>query len=78
MIINTRNKSYTTKGKYGPPHTSSSPNSSSQSVGAQAVKTLENQGVPSPLPPSKYNILNKLDNIKVDATLLDMVDIPKQ
>jgi hypothetical protein len=29
MIINTKNKSYTPKGKYDPPHNSSSPNSSS-------------------------------------------------
>jgi hypothetical protein len=34
--------------------------------------------MPSPLPSSKYNILNKLANIKVDSTLLDMVVVPKQ
>jgi hypothetical protein len=28
--------------------------------------------------PVLSNILNQLDNIKVDATLLDMVSIPKQ
>jgi hypothetical protein len=39
---------------------------------------LDNQGVSSPLPSSKYNILNQLDNIKVDATILDMVVIPEQ
>jgi hypothetical protein len=38
----------------------------------------KNQGMPFPLPPSKYNILNQLANIKVDATLLDMVVIPEQ
>jgi len=32
----------------------------------------------SPLPSSKYNILNQLANIKADATLLDMVVVPKQ
>jgi hypothetical protein len=42
----------------------------------QAIRTLDNQGVHSPLPSYKYNILNQLANIKVDATLLDMVVIP--
>jgi hypothetical protein len=78
MVINTRNKSYTAKGKYDLPHTSSTPSSSSQSANTQAVRTSDNQGVSSPLPLSKYNILNQLANIKVDATLLDMVVIPKQ
>jgi hypothetical protein len=32
----------------------------------------------SPLPSSKYNILNQLANIKEDATLLDMVVVPEQ
>jgi hypothetical protein len=39
---------------------------------------LDNQGVSSPLPSSKYNILNQLVNIKFDATLLDMVVVPEQ
>jgi hypothetical protein len=78
MVINTRNKSYTAKGKYDLPRTSSTPSSSSQSVDTQAVRTSNNQGVSSPLPSSKYNILNQLANIKVDATLLDMVVIPEQ
>jgi hypothetical protein len=30
------------------------------------------------LPSSKYNILNQLDNIKANGTLLDMVFIPEQ
>jgi hypothetical protein len=58
--------------------TSSAPSSSSQSVDTQTVRTSSNQGVSSPLPSSKYNILNQLANIKVDATLLDMVVIPEQ
>jgi hypothetical protein len=78
MVINTKNKYYTAKGKYDIPRTSSTPSSSSQSTDTQAVKTSENQEVYSPLPSSKYNILNQLANIKVDATLLDMVFIPKQ
>jgi ribonuclease HI len=78
MVINTRNKSYTAKGKYDLPRTSPTPSSSSQSVDTQAVRTSDNQGVSSPLPSSKYNILNQLANIKVDATLLDMVVIPEQ
>jgi hypothetical protein len=36
------------------------------------------QGIISPLPSSKYNILNQLANIKADATLLDMVVILEQ
>jgi hypothetical protein len=73
MIINTRNKSYASKGKYDPPQTSSSPNSYSQHATVKATKTHDSQGIPSPLPSSKYNILNQLANIKADATLLDMV-----
>jgi hypothetical protein len=75
MVVNTRNKSYTSKRKFDPPRTSSAPSSSSQSVDTQAVRTSSNQGVSSPLPSSKYNILNQLANIKEDATLLDMVVI---
>jgi hypothetical protein len=67
MVVNTRNKSYTAKGKYDLPHTSSTPSSSSQSVDTQVVKILDNPGVSSPLPYSKY-----------DATLLDMVVVPEQ
>jgi hypothetical protein len=78
MIINTRNKYYTAKGKYDPPHISSTPSMSSQSTDTQVVRVPENQGMPSPLPYCKYNILNQLDNSKDDATLLDMVFIPKQ
>jgi hypothetical protein len=70
MVINTRNKSYTAKGKYDLPRTSSTPSSSSQSVDTQAIRTSDNQGFSSPLPSSKYNILNQLDNIKSDATIL--------
>jgi hypothetical protein len=76
-IISTRNKSYASKGKYDPSCTSYSPSSSSQVV-EQATKTPNNQGVPSPLPSSKYNILKQLANIKADFTLLDMVVIPEQ
>jgi hypothetical protein len=78
MIINTRNKAYASKGKYDPPRASSSPNSSSQAAIVRATKTPDSQGVPSPLPFSKYKILNQLDNIKANATLLDMVFIPEQ
>jgi hypothetical protein len=75
MVINTRNKSYTAKGKYDLPRTSSTPISYSQSTDTQVVRVSDNQGVSSPLPSSKYNILNQLDNINIDATLLDMVSI---
>jgi hypothetical protein len=77
MITNTRYKSYASKGKYDPSHTSSSPSSSSPTATVQVTKTSDSQGTPSPLPSSKYNILNQLDNIKADATLLDMVVIPE-
>jgi hypothetical protein len=78
MIINTRNKSYASKGKCDLPHTSSIPNSSSPATTVQATKNTDSQGVSSPLPSSKYNTLNQLANIKVDATLIDMVVVPEQ
>jgi hypothetical protein len=78
MIINIMNKSYTPKGKYDPPHTSSNPRSSSPVATIQVSKAPNSQGTNSPLPSSKYNILNQLANIKVDATLLDIVVVPKQ
>jgi hypothetical protein len=78
MIINTRNKSYAPKGKYDPPHSSSSPSSSSPTATIQVPKVLESQGTTSPLPSSKSNILNHLAKIKEDANLLDMVVIPEE
>jgi hypothetical protein len=42
------------------------------------LKLLTVKELLSPLPSSKYNILNQLANIKADATLLDMVVIPEQ
>jgi hypothetical protein len=78
VLINTRNKSYTSKEKFDTPRTSSTPSSSFQSVDTQVVRISDNQGVYFPLPLSKYNILNQLANIKVDATLLDVVFIPEQ
>jgi hypothetical protein len=78
MVINTRNKSYSPKGKFDPPHSYSSPSSSSSAVAPQVPKIPESQGIISPPPSSKYNILNQLANIKADATLLEMVVIPKQ
>jgi hypothetical protein len=78
MIINTRNKSYAPKGKYDPPRNYSSPSSSSPAAIVQVPKAPDSQGTTSPLPSSKYNILNQLANIKADATLLDMVVIPEQ
>jgi hypothetical protein len=77
MVVNTRNKYYTAKSKFVPFHTSSAPSLVYQSVDTKVVRTSINQGVYSPLPSSKYNILNQLDNIKEDATLLDMVVIPE-
>jgi hypothetical protein len=53
MIINTRNKSYASKGKYAPPHTSSIPSSSSPAATVQVTKTPDIQGTPSSLPSSK-------------------------
>jgi hypothetical protein len=76
MIINTRNKAYAPKGKFDPLRNSSSSSSSSPTATVQVPKFLEIQGFNSPLPSSKYNILNQLANIKEDATLLDTVVIP--
>jgi hypothetical protein len=78
MIINTRKKAYAPKGKFDPPHNPSSPSSSSPAVTIQVANFPDSQGTISPLPSSKYNILNQLANIKADETLLDMVVIPKQ
>jgi hypothetical protein len=78
MVINTRNKTYDPKGKFDLPHSSSSLRSSSTIAMPQVPKIPEIQRITPPLPSSKYNILNQLSNIKVDATLLDMVVIPEQ
>jgi hypothetical protein len=78
MIITTRNKSYAPKGKFDPPRNASIPSSSSPAAMVQVPKVHDSQGIISPLPSSKYNILNQLANIKVDATLLYMVFAPKQ
>ena len=78
MIINTRNKSYDPKGKFDPPHNSSSPSSTSPAVIVQVPEILDSQGITSPLPSSKYNILNQLDNIKAYETLLNMVVVLEQ
>jgi hypothetical protein len=58
MIINIRNKSYAPKAKYDPPCNSSIPSSSSPAATTQVPKVLDSQGTSSPLPSSKYNILN--------------------
>jgi hypothetical protein len=78
MIMNNRNKSYTSKGKYDPPHTSYIPSSSSPTATIKVTKTPDSQGNPSHIPSSKYNILNQLENTKSNATLLDMVSILEQ
>jgi hypothetical protein len=78
MVINTRSKAYSPKGKFDLPHSSSSPGSSSTIATSQVPKIPESQRITPPPPSYKYNILNQLDNIKADATLLDMVSVPKQ
>jgi hypothetical protein len=78
MVINTRNKSYASKGKFDPPRISSIPSSSSTTATLQFPKITESQGINPPLPSSEYNILNQLANIKEDATLLDMVVVLEQ
>jgi hypothetical protein len=78
MVINTKNKAYAPKGKFDPPRSSYSPSSSSTTTMPQVPKIPESQRITPPPPSSKYNILNQLDNIKEDATLLDMVVILEQ
>jgi hypothetical protein len=56
MIINTRNKSYAPKGKYDPPHTSSSPSSSSPNSIVHVSKAPDSKGTTSPLPSSLFQI----------------------
>jgi hypothetical protein len=58
MIINTRKTSYAPKGKYDPPRNSSSPSSPSLVSSVHVPKAPDSQGTTSPLPYSKYNILN--------------------
>jgi hypothetical protein len=78
MVINTRNKAYAPKGKFDSPPSSSSLGSSSPAATVQVPKVIDSQGTNSPLPSSRYNILNQLANIKADATLLHMVVVPEQ
>jgi hypothetical protein len=78
MIINTRHKSYAPKGKYDLPRNSPSLSSSSPAAIVKVPKVPNSQGITSPLPSSKYNILNQLANIKADTTLMDMVVVPEQ
>ena len=78
MVINTRNKAYAPKGKFDPPRSSSSSSSSSTTAAPQVPKIPESKKITPPPPSSKWNILNQLTNIKVDATLLDMVVVPEQ
>jgi hypothetical protein len=78
MVINTRNKAYAPKGKFDSPHSSSTLSSSSPAATPQVPKVPKSQGIIPSLSSSKYNILNQLDNIKADATLLDMVVVPEQ
>jgi hypothetical protein len=78
MVVNTINKSYPSRNKIDPPRTTSAPSTSFQGTDSQAVKTPNSQGTNSFFPPSKYNILNQLANIKAYASVLDMVAISKQ
>jgi hypothetical protein len=78
VIINTRNKAHAPKGKFDPPRNYSSPSSSSPIATVQVPKIPDSQGTTSPLPSSKYNILNQLANIKAYANFLDMVAVPEQ
>jgi hypothetical protein len=78
MVINTRNKAYAPKGKFDPPHSSSSSSSFSTTIAPQVPKITESQGIIPPLPSSKYNILNQLEKIIEDANVLHMVVIPEQ
>jgi hypothetical protein len=80
MVVNTRNKSYPNKGKLiDPPRTTFAPSTSSQGYKLPGCQDSSNsQGTSIFFPPSKYNILNQLANIKADASLLDMVTIPEQ
>jgi hypothetical protein len=78
MLVNTRNKSYVNKGKGNIPKTTFAPSSSSQNTNPQVVTTTQSQETSVSFPSSKYNILNQLASIKVDASLLDMVIVPEQ
>jgi hypothetical protein len=74
MVVNTNNKSYASKGKYDSSKTNFAASTSTQNIGSQASHLSIGHQVT--IPYSKHNILNQLVNIKVDATLLDMVIVP--
>jgi len=76
MLVNTRNKSYANKGKGNDFKTTFSHNSSSHNTNPQVVTTTQSPKTSVSFPPSKYNIINRLPNIKEDASLLDMVIVP--
>jgi hypothetical protein len=74
MVVNTKNKSYSNKGKDNSSKNTFSPRTSTQNIDSQATHPSTSQQVTAPS--SKYNILNHLESIKSDATLLDMVIVP--
>jgi hypothetical protein len=78
MIVNTKNESYPNQNKVDPTRTTSSPSTSSQGIGSQDAQIPNSKGMIYSFPPSKYNILNQLANIKAYASLSDMVFVPEQ
>jgi len=89
MMVDTINKSYKNTNKGGLQKTIFSPSSSyhqtdSQNVskpGSQTAKVIEQPKVnPNPYFSSfpKYNILKQMDNVKEDASLLDVVIVLEQ
>jgi hypothetical protein len=77
MLVNTRNKSYVNKEKGNISKTTFSLCSSSQNKNPQVVTTTQSPETSISFPPSKYNIIKQLANIKVYAYLLDMFTMLK-
>jgi hypothetical protein len=72
MLVNSRNKLYVNKGKGDIPKTTFGPSSSPQNTNFQVFMTTQSPETSVSFPLSKYNILNQVANIKVDAYLFDM------
>jgi hypothetical protein len=63
MVVNTKNKLYSNKGKFDSSKTTFAPSTSTQNTGSQDSHLSTDHQVTAPS--SKYNILNQLANIKL-------------
>jgi len=76
MLVNTHSKYYNNKGKGGNHGATFSPSSYSSIRNHWVDRIAQSQGASTSLLSSNYNIMKQLANIKVDATLFDIVIVP--